>query len=79
LVAFWWGDAGVQQDKTALPNNGFTVVDSILLSGELVQCAVATKDVAAAGRYDVTWTATPSQGAQLWLVAVQYARPHVGA
>ena len=71
LVAFWWGDAGVAQDKTAVPNNGFAVVDSVLASGELVQSAVAVKNVAAAGTYDVTWTATPAQGAQLWLVAVQ--------
>lgn len=71
LVAFWWGDAGVAQDKTARPNNGFVVVDSVLASGELVQCAVAVKNVSAAGTYDVTWTATPTQGAQLWLVAVE--------
>ena len=71
LVAYWWGDAGVDDDKTAVPDNGFTVVDSILLAGALVQCAVATKEVAEAGTYDVTWTATPTQGAQLWLVAVQ--------
>jgi hypothetical protein len=71
LVAFWWGDAGVQNDKTAVPNNGFTVIDSILQQGELVQCAVAVKNVAEAGTYDVTWVATPLQGAQLWLVAVQ--------
>jgi len=71
LVAFWWGDADVRNDKTAVPNNGFTVVESILLAGELVQCAVATREVSAAGRYDVTWTATPAQGAQLWIVAVQ--------
>lgn len=71
LVAFWWGDAGVAQDKTAVPNNGFHVVDSVLASGELVQCAVAVKNVSAAGIHDVTWTATPRQGAQLWLVAVE--------
>lgn len=71
LVAFWWGDAGVDMNKTAAPNNGFVVVDSILLSGALVQCAVAVKNVPAAGTYDVTWTATPAQGAQLWLIAVQ--------
>lgn len=71
LVAFWWGDAGIHDDKTAVPNNDFFVVDSILKSGELVQCAVAVKNVAAAGTYNVTWTATPAQGAQLWLVAVQ--------
>jgi hypothetical protein len=71
LVAFWWGDAGVDMDKTAVPDNGFVVVDAILLSGALVQCAVATREVASAGTYSVTWTSTPEQGAQLWLVAVQ--------
>jgi hypothetical protein len=71
LIAFWWGDAGVNEDKTAVPNNGFVVVDSVLEEGALVQGAVAVKNVSAAGTYDVTWTATPRQGAQLWLVAVQ--------
>src|SRR5688572_28988084 len=71
LVAFWWGDAGVDSNKTAVPNNGFTVIDSVLQSGALVQCAVAVKNVAAAGTYDVTWTATPLQGAQLWLIAIE--------
>ncbi len=71
LVAWWWGDAGVQSDKTAVPDNGFSVVDSVLASGALVQCAVAVRQVGVAGTYHVTWTATPEQGAQLWLVAVQ--------
>lgn len=71
LVAFWWGDADVNGDKVATPNNGFVVLDSIGNAGALVQCFVAAKDVDAAGSYDVTWTATPDQGAQLWLVAVQ--------
>ncbi len=71
LVAFWWGDAGVRYDKHAVPNNGFQVVDSVLKSGALVQCAVAVKRVTAAGSYDVTWRAWPFQGAQLWLVAIQ--------
>ncbi|HSV59534.1 MAG TPA: hypothetical protein VLJ19_11595 [Variovorax sp.] len=73
LVAWWWGDAGVEQDKTAVPDSGFTVVDSVLASGSLVQCAVAIRQVSAAGTYNVTWTSTPQQGAQLWLVAVQAA------
>ncbi len=70
LVAFWWGDAGVAGDKTAVPDGGFTVIDSVLESGALVQCAVAVKHVETAGSYNVTWAATPSQGAQMWLVAV---------
>ena len=73
LVAWWWGDADVNNDKTAVPDNGFAVIDSVLASGELVQCAVATRRVSAAGTYNVTWTATPRQGAQLWIAAVQSA------
>ncbi|WP_219910148.1 hypothetical protein, partial [Variovorax sp. WS11] len=73
LVAWWWGDAGVDLDKTAVPNNGFTVIDSVLASGALVQCAVAVRQVSAAGSYNVTWASTPQQGAQLWLAAVQAA------
>lgn len=71
LVAFWWGDAGVDGEKVATPDGGFTVIDSLGTAGALVQCFVATKDVGAAGQYDVTWTSSPAQGAQLWLVAVQ--------
>jgi hypothetical protein len=71
LVAWWWGDADVAGDKTAVPNNGFTVIDSVLAAGELVQCAVATRRVDAAGSYNVTWVSTPTQGAQLWIAAIQ--------
>lgn len=71
LVAFWWGDAGVQGDKTAVPDAGFAVVDSVLASGALVQAATAVKQVTQAGTYEVTWTSTPQQGAQLYLLAVQ--------
>lgn len=70
LVAFWWGDADVAGDKTAEPNNGFTVIDAVLEPGALVQCAVAVRHVNAAGRFEVTWTSSPLQGAQMWLVAV---------
>jgi len=73
LVAFWWGDAGEPDNKTATPSDGFVICDAILLEGALVQCAVATKDVSTAGTYSVTWDATPQQGAQLWLIAVQSA------
>lgn len=70
LVAWWWGNANVKFDKTALPDNGFKVIDAILLEGALVQCAVAVRQVSGAGTWQVTWTATPTQGAQLWIVAV---------
>jgi hypothetical protein len=72
LVAFWWGDAPAQDDpQTAVPDNGFTPVDAVLEPHNLVQCVVAVKNVTAAGTYNVTWTSTPVQGAQLWLIAVQ--------
>ena len=71
LVAFWWGDADGTVAETAVPSAGFNVIDSVLAKGTLVQCAVATRDVAAAGTYTVSWTATPSQGAQLYLIAIQ--------
>ena len=64
-------DAPEPDDKTATPDNGWNVVDWVLLSGALVQCAVAVREVTDAGSYDVTWQATPTQGAQMWLIAVQ--------
>jgi len=73
LIAFWWGDGYPDTTgQTASPDNGFQVVENNV--DELhafVQCSVAVKNVTAAGTYNVTWTATPSQGAQMWLVAVQ--------
>ena len=71
LIAFRWGDADGSVPHSAVPNNGFAVIDSFLDAGNLVQCAVAVKRVSAAGTCSVTWTSVPAQGAQLWIVAVQ--------
>jgi len=71
LVAFWWGDADGSVAHAAVPGNGFVRIDTALAAGSLVQCAVAVREVQSAGTYSVSWTATPQQGAQLWLVAVQ--------
>jgi hypothetical protein len=72
LVAFWWGSGFPHVPQSATPDNGFVLIDSNAFETDsFVQCAVAVKNVAAAGTYDITWTATPAQGAQLWLVAVQ--------
>ena len=73
LVAWWWGDADSTGEKTAVPDSEFTLVDAILLEGSLVQCVVATRQVSMAGTFQLTWTATPLQGAQLWIAAVQSA------
>lgn len=70
LVAWWYGDDGTGP-HTASANNGFTVIDSLLSVGSVIQCAVAVREVSAAGTYNVTWTETPDQGAQMWIVAIQ--------
>jgi hypothetical protein len=74
LVSFWTGDSGAPF-VTAQPNNGFVTIDSELQADYEVEAVVATKDVAVAGTYNVTWTATPTQIAYIWLVAVQSAPP----
>jgi hypothetical protein len=71
LVAFWWGDAGVRYKKHALPDSGFKLLGGVLDSGPLVQSAVAVKHVQRAGTYDMSWTAWPKQGGQVWLIAVE--------
>jgi hypothetical protein len=78
LVAIWAGDSGAAS-VTATPNNGFAKIDSQLLSSCEVEVVVATKNVTTAGTYNVTWTATPSQGAHLWLVAVESSPPTLQA
>jgi hypothetical protein len=73
LIAFWWGNAFPGTPQKAMPDNDFVPIDwNTQETDGFVQCEVATKDVTAAGTYDVTWTSEPAQGAQLWLVAVQH-------
>jgi hypothetical protein len=71
LVAVWFGDDASSTPSVPIPNNGFTVIESNGQAVESVQMTVATKNVPVAGTYTVTWTATPRQGAQLYLIAVQ--------
>ncbi|HUA80348.1 MAG TPA: hypothetical protein VL997_08255 [Dyella sp.] len=72
LIAVWWGDGGIKR-MSAVPNNGFSVIDSFLKlpDNSGVQCAVAFKQVATAGTYNVSWRGVPAQGAILWLLAFQ--------
>jgi len=76
LIAVWWGDGNVRQ-MSAVPDNGFTVIDSYLqlppISG--VQCAVASRQVDRAGTYRVSWSGSPRQRAILWLFAFQAVVP----
>jgi hypothetical protein len=72
LIAFWWGDGFPHTPQKATPGDGFDRIDTNAYETDsFVQCAVAAKNVSAAGTYHVTWTPDPDQGAQLWLVAVQ--------
>ncbi|HET7501942.1 MAG TPA: hypothetical protein VFK02_13085 [Kofleriaceae bacterium] len=72
LIAFWWGDGFPHVPQSATPNNDFfRIATNADERDDFVQCAVAAKNVTEPGTYDVTWAATPTQGAQLWLIAVQ--------
>lgn len=72
LVALWWGDGAVKH-ISAVPSEGFTVIERFLQlpDNSGVQCAVAIRQVQAAGTYDVSWIDAPAQGALLWLLAFQ--------
>ena len=72
LVAVWWGDAGVKR-MTTRPDHEFTLIDSYLTlpDNSGVQVAVAYRQVASAGTYNVSWIGSPIQGAILWLFAFQ--------
>jgi hypothetical protein len=72
LIAIWSGD-GSELVHTAIPGDGFQVIDAYLKLGATsgIQAAIATRQVSAAGKYSMTWTATPVQGAACYLIAVQ--------
>jgi hypothetical protein len=73
LVAVWSGDgyAGIT-DMSAAPENGWTLLESLFLTGaSYIQAALAVKAVSSAGTYTVDWTPANSQGAILFLAAVQ--------
>jgi hypothetical protein len=78
LVAWWWGSGGLRpvgSMHTAAPGDGFTILPeataltSISTAG-YIQVAVASRVVASAGTYTVTWT-TDNEGAQLYLIALR--------
>lgn len=74
LIAVWGGD-GYSFQNTAVPDNGFTVIDSYLnfvpAGDTAVQVAIATKQVNAAGTYTVRWASSPSQNCACYLIAVR--------
>ena len=72
LIAIWGGDSW-DLKHTAVPGDGFRVIESYLELGPTsgVQVAIAVKQVAVAGTYTMSWTATPTQGAACYLLAVE--------
>jgi hypothetical protein len=78
LIAIWSGDGNGSQ-HSAVPDNGFTIIDSYLnfipSSDTAVQVAIASKQVTAAGTYTVRWTTSPSQKCACYLIAVRNAAP----
>ena len=72
LIAVWAGGSW-SLNHTAVPNNGFTVIDSYLILGANsgIQVAIAMKQVAQAGTYSTTWAVTPTQGSGCFLVAIE--------
>jgi hypothetical protein len=73
LISAWCGDGFVGiTDMSAAPENGWTLIDSLFLTAtSYIQAAVAVKAVTSAGTYTCDWTPANSQGAILFLAAVQ--------
>jgi hypothetical protein len=70
LVSFWFGESS-SLTTSATPDSGFSLLEFQALSSSAIQGAMAAKQVSSPGTYNVTWTAAPTQGAQMWIVAVQ--------
>jgi hypothetical protein len=72
IVAVMYPDTGFDTNNATISvNNGFQVIDKVVAPGSVAQAAVAARTVTAAGSYNVTWTVTPAQGAQMWMFAVE--------
>jgi hypothetical protein len=71
IVAFCWPGGGYGFSSIGV-NNGFTVLDKYgAQDGLSVQAASATRDVSAAGTYNLTWTISPAQDAIVYIIALQ--------
>jgi hypothetical protein len=71
LVAFWWG-GGASFTSMAV-DSGWTVIETHTVASGLseIQAAMAVRQVSDPGTYNITWTATPAQSAEMWIAAVQ--------
>jgi hypothetical protein len=72
LVAWAWPDSSNAKNECR-PSGDFTLIDTQIDGDGAVQCFVAVSEVSTAGTYNVTWNASPTQGAQLWVAAVSAA------
>jgi len=71
IVAFCW-PGGAYGFSSVSANNSFAVLDKYGAEDAIsVQAASASRDVAAAGTYNVTWTVSPAQEAILFIIALQ--------
>lgn len=72
LAAFWWGDDSNGNDNFIGLSAGWTLLDNTSNHfSNHVQNGSAYRIVSGAGTYSITWTSNISQGAQLWIVAMQ--------
>lgn len=74
IVALWYGSGPASWgNHVATPDNGFTIVEGYGYDDPngYIQAWMAYKLVNQAGTYGTTWTYQPSQGAELWMVAIQ--------
>lgn len=70
LVAMWWGESS-SSFTSASVSSGWTVIETVTGGPSNIQAAMAVQQVSGAGTYSITWTASPAQGAQMWVAAVQ--------
>jgi hypothetical protein len=75
LVAIWSGDSP-STHNTATPGNGFSTIENYTdwPVGTSIETAVATKEVTTAGYYGITWSVSPTQGANLYLFAFAHTQ-----
>lgn len=71
LVAIWGGDNSSGELNPAIEAGWTKHQWTSSLASNHVQMAIASRVVPRGGTYTVTWTPTTSQGAQLWLIALQ--------
>lgn len=70
LVAIWAGDNSNGELNPGIETGWVKHQWTSSLASNHVQMAIATRIVSTGGTYTVDWTPTTSQGAQLWLIAL---------